>query len=478
IVVVVVGFGPLCLVALVLRYRSADTLERAQIRWFAYFATIATVSMFNGLVVPQPLADTLWGLSLLCLPVGIAAAVLRYRLFDIDVLIRRSTVLAMVVTVLTVVYLGVAGLAAAVIPDSGASAVIAAMVVAALFQPARSVIARRVETGLFGLRRDPAVALLSLGTRISGSLAPREVLQALAEGVREALGVREVAVELEDEGGVTSVIGRVDEAGVPTRVALVYEGHEIGALVVGARGAEPLDDRDKELLATLARNASPAAQAVRLSRALQVSRERAVSAREEERRRLRRELHDGIGPTLAGLVLRIDTALALTDRPNDARRELEEVKAQFRQAVSDVRDLAYELRPPALDDLGLLGALRQHLDAVAIGSGIDVDIEAPDLGELPAAVEVAAFRIASEAVRNVIRHSHATACSVRIVTGLSLTMLVTDDGDGVGDERPGVGIATMRERADELGGSFDIESSSGEGTTVRTVIPLVRLGQE
>jgi signal transduction histidine kinase len=218
-------------------------------------------------------------------------------------------------------------------------------------------------------------------------------------------------------------------------------------------------------------------EALRLSADLQTSRERLVTAREEERRRLRRDLHDGLGPQLASLAMKAEAARDLL-AADLARSEalLEDVIAQTQEAVTDVRRLVYGLRPPALDDLGLLGALRAQA-AHGYHDEPSVTIEVPDeLRPLPAAVEVATYRIVQEALTNATRHAQARRCVVRIVPDEGVNALrleVTDDGQGIPEDRSaGVGLSSMRERAEELGGSCKVETLPKGGTRVEAVLPL------
>jgi signal transduction histidine kinase len=217
-------------------------------------------------------------------------------------------------------------------------------------------------------------------------------------------------------------------------------------------------------------------EAKKLSADLQRSRERLVSAREEERRRLRRDLHDGLGPQLASLTMTAEAAkdLIQTD-PARAEDLLGGVMQRAQDAVSDVRRLVYELRPPALDALGLLAALRAHTDHQGEGS-TRVMVEAPGaLPPLPAAVEVAAYRIVMEALNNVARHAEARRCEVRLYLAEPgmLTLEVSDDGRGIEDDhKPGVGLSSMRERAEELGGSCAVASVPSGGTRVKARLPL------
>ena len=251
---------------------------------------------------------------------------------------------------------------------------------------------------------------------------------------------------------------------------------------------------DKRLLDDLARQAGAAAHSVRLTSDLRHSRERLVSAREEERRRLRRDLHDGLGPTLGGITLGLDAARSsLPAEWNDTRELLSELKSQTQEAVSDIRRLVHGLRPPALDDLGLLAAIRQEAakhgrvaqcsqgdpgSEMSRENGLIFSLEASDpLPPLPAAVEVAAYRVAQEAITNVSRHAEASSCRVGLsvdAAGGLLTLEVVDDGVGVPvDRQAGVGTSSMRERAEELGGSLAIEPIPEDGgTRVLARLPL------
>jgi signal transduction histidine kinase len=216
---------------------------------------------------------------------------------------------------------------------------------------------------------------------------------------------------------------------------------------------------------------------VRLTADLQRSRQRLVSAREEERRRLRRDLHDGLGPTLAALGLKLETARNRLRPDPQADALLADLAERTQAAVADIRRLVYALRPQALDELGLVGALRQVASgAPALRSGgRGVELEAPDrLPPLPAAVEVATYRIAQEALTNVVRHSYAQTCTIRLqLAGGGLRLSIDDDGTGLpADRRVGVGLTSMRERAEELGGTFGIEPRPGGGTCVQVLLPL------
>jgi signal transduction histidine kinase len=216
--------------------------------------------------------------------------------------------------------------------------------------------------------------------------------------------------------------------------------------------------------------------AVRLTSDLQHSRERLVATREEERRRLRRDSHDGLGAQLAGLNVQAGTLRRLIPRDPDTAEELVvELREELRGAIADIRRLVYDLRPPALDDLGLAEALRRLAERYGSkDESLSVLVEAPeDLPNLPAAVEVAIYRITQEALTNVVRHAWARTCVVRLVVNDDVTLEIVDDGVGIYAERSaGVGLSSMRERASELGGSCVVQPTREGGTRVLVRLPL------
>jgi signal transduction histidine kinase len=260
---------------------------------------------------------------------------------------------------------------------------------------------------------------------------------------------------------------------------LTFQRETVGRLLVGQRAPrDRLSQDDERLLANLARQVAPAAHAVALRQALDESRAGLVTAREEERRRLRRDLHDELGPTVAGLTLGLDTAAAMCAGRNELAQLLAGLKAESQRAVTDIRRISYGLRPPALDEAGLAGALRaevERLEWQAPGLSIALHIPDGDFAELPAAIEVAAYRIVTEAVTNVLRHACARYCDVRILTGHDLRLEVCDDGTGMPEGwRAGVGITAMRERVAELGGELTIAPRIPGGTRVYAWLPLGR----
>jgi signal transduction histidine kinase len=274
------------------------------------------------------------------------------------------------------------------------------------------------------------------------------------------------------------------ESGLPAQhrltLPLLHRGEQVGMLLVGYDDRHRLSPADRSLLVDLSRQAGGAIRAVQLTRSLQQgaaqlqqAREQLVLTREEERRRLRRDLHDGLAPTLAAAGLTAATAADLAERdPGRAGALIGSVQDTLQTAVGDIRAMVDELRPPALDELGLVQALRER--ATELGQGMTVEVLAPDgLPELPAAVEVAAYRICQEALMNVLKHSGARTARVTLGTAGGLTLVVEDDGVGI-DDRPtrGVGLTSMRERAAELGGDCTVDETPGGGTRVSVRFPL------
>jgi signal transduction histidine kinase len=270
-------------------------------------------------------------------------------------------------------------------------------------------------------------------------------------------------------------------------IPLTYGEDDLGVLIVGLRyGESRLAAADERVLALLAAPIAVALHATGLAAELSRSREQTISAREEERRRLRRDLHDGLGPVLTGVVLNAEAALRLirTD-PGRSESLLGDLRDQTTGALEDIRRLVYELRPPALDSLGLLGALQEYamvLARRADGAPLRVTVEADTpLGDLPAAAEVAAYRIVTEALTNVTRHSTAEAAVVALaVRDGELHAAVHDDGVNAGTGiTPGVGLTSIRERAAELGGRCTIRlDRTGGRIDVWLPVPAVRAPAE
>ena len=430
-----------------------------------------------------PEAFTLIAINGMVLVVGavacLAVALLRDELFDVELVLNRALVYGLLSIVVVACYILIVGYLSLLFQGSGNLwvSLVATGVVAALFQPLRARVQRLVNQLLYGQRAEPYAVLAELGGRLATSLAPDAVLPAIVEAVADALRLPYVAIALRqgDDETIAAAQGQAPTGVSLTTFPLIYQGAEVGWLRVAPRAGESeMSADDRRLLAALAHQAGVAVHAVQLTNDLRRSREQLVSAREEERRRLRRDLHDGLGPALASQALTVDTVELLLSRdPAAAAALLREVKAQSQAAITEIRRVIYGLRPPALDDLGLVGALREQANRLVL-SRAEIRIEAPEpLLPLPAAVEVAAYHIAQEALANVARHASARHCTVVLAVSDVLTLTVTDDGMGIPAARTaGVGLSSMRERTAELGGTLALETAMGGGTTVRATLPL------
>ena len=500
--------GLAALFSLILRLRRARGDKRQQLKWFLYAAVPAAVGLSPVLlfsyycsctgsvtiflftltdevareVLKYSLYVTVFGL--LVLPVFTYIAILRYRLYDIDLVINRTFVYGALTTSVVGIYVFIVGYLGALFRTTGDDlfiSLLATGLVAVLFQPLRERLQRGVNRLMYGERDDPYAVVSRLGERLEATLAPEDVLLTIVVTIREALKLPYAAIALPRDGNGFEVVATSGEGppADPLVLPLSYGGESVGELLLALRApGESFSASDRRLLDGLARHAGVAVHGVRVMADLRRSRERLVLAREEERRRLRRDLHDELAPTLAALGLSTATVgeLIPTD-PKGAAFANEKLQAAIRATVGDIRRLAYDLRPPALDELGLIEAIRERVSSYGVGDeGFRAPVEAPDeLPPLPAAVEVAAYRIVQEALMNVSRHARASACTVRLdcTDGRALTIEVTDDGVGLPDTpEGGVGLHSMRERAAELGGECEIVRSWPSGTRVFARLPL------
>jgi signal transduction histidine kinase len=332
---------------------------------------------------------------------------------------------------------------------------------------------------MYGERDDPYMVLSRLSQQLKITLAPTAILPNIAETVAQTLKLPYVALALTrgDRLAIAAAHGRL--VGDPVQLPLVYQAETVGQMLVAPRApGEAFTLAERRLLEEIAVQAGVAAHAVRLTADLQRSRERLVAAREEERRRLRRDLHDGLGPQLASLTLTLAAARELLRHDVEASdRLLGELAIHTQSAISDIRRVVYDLRPPALDDLGLILALREQAASYS-HAGLQITIDAPErLPPLPAAVEVAAYRIVQEALTNVVRHARAHSCAVQLALCDALDVEIKDDGGGLpSGVRAGVGLTSMRERTAELGGTCEINSAPGAGTRIHARLPLPQEG--
>lgn len=410
------------------------------------------------------------------IPLSIGIAILKYRLWDADPIINRTLVYGTLSAIVVLVYVLIVGYLGAAFRTGGnlPISLIATSIVAVMFAPLRNRLQLAVNRLMYGRRDEPYAVLSHLGERLESALAPEAALEAVVESVTHALRLPHAAISLERDGDFATAAESGTPVGEPVILPLTHHAEVVGRMIVSPRSpGEGFSTADERLLEDLARQAGAAAHAARLTNDLKRSRERLVATREEERRRLRRDLHDGLGPRLATLSLKHDAATNLLARdPDSVGKLLAELKNETGEAIADVRRVVNGLRPPDLDQLGLVRALTEWTHCRP--GDAKISLETPEvLPPLPAAVEVAAYRIVQESLTNVARHSGARNCTVRLATEeTNLLVEVTDDGRGIEEKKgSGVGLSSMRERAEELGGSFEVDSTAG-GTYVYALLPL------
>jgi signal transduction histidine kinase len=462
------------LVAFVVRFRRTRGEARAQLRWILVSLGLAVVFALGAFAWDvSPFFQIFPAASLLALPAGITIAVLKYRLYDLDVVVNRAAVYLVLTLAVVGAYVLAVGLVGSYVSRRGDFVVslVVTGLVAICFQPLRERVQRVVNRLMYGERDDPYVAIAGLSRTLASSLQVDDVLPAAVETLGRTLALEYVGVSADPGGEELAAYGTSSR---DARVyPLVHQGVAVGELRVAPRPGERLRPRDDRLVADLAPQVAGAVHAVALAHELESARARLVRLREEERRRIRRDLHDGLGPALAGLTFTIDAARNLAGSDLERADELLVSAAEQAQSlIVDVRRLIYGLRPPTLDELGLVASLRSLTSRDGAGTA-RIDVDAPEsLPPLDAAVEVATYRIVQEAVTNVARHAHARRCTVRLaLEPAALVLDVADDGRGFSDRRAGVGLQTMRERALELGGTCEISSTPGLGTTVSVRLP-------
>src|SRR5829696_4701644 len=384
--------------AVVVRFRRSRGVERQQMKWFLY--AIAPLLLFPALdFLPGIIGSLMFGWVLIALPTAIGISVLSYRFYDIYIVINRTLVYGKLTAGVVGVYGFVVGYLGVVFRTGGnlGISLVATGIVAVLFAPLRDRVQRAANRLMYGERDEPYAVVSRLGERLESTLAPDAVLPAIATTVREALKLPYAAVAL-SRGDSSEVAASSGEPPADLlRLPLSYQGETVGELLLAPRApGEEFSTADRRLLGDLAHHAGVAVHGVRVMDDLRRSRERLVLAREEERRRLRRDLHDELAPTLAALGLGAATVgeYIPTD-PKEAPFANEKLRVAIRATVGDVRRLVYDLRPPALDELGMVEAMRQRASRLGVGDeGFLATVEAPDeLPPLPAAVEVAAYRI-------------------------------------------------------------------------------------
>ncbi len=452
------------------RYENSDEDDRLAILWLSLAVVTATLIAGHALFLTTEIASgIITAVVFATLGPAMAVGVGRPRVVDVRALIVQVLVLLVVVMVYIAIFVGAgrpAGDLGQPDPSTGVLALVGAAA-AISFHPLRVMLRGVIDQLLFGDRPDP----LDAAARVVGRVGDDPVLALRA--IREALVLPYASLTA---GGVELAASGTAVTHV-RRLSLQLGDDEVGEIVVGLRpGDLTLSAGDERVLRIVAPLLAQTLRARTLAADLQTSRGQAIAAIEEERRRLRRDLHDGLGPTLSGIAFTADAARnTLRDEPESADELLRRLRAEAVNAVGEIRRLVYDMRPPALDELGLVPALRQRAASMRTedGRAMRVSVEAPEaLPELPAAVEAAAYRIATEALTNSARHSGSDEAALRIgMDAGSLSVAVRDGGRNGQTWTPGVGLASMRERAAEVGGTVSVDAGT-DGATVHALLPL------
>ncbi|HEV2778679.1 MAG TPA: histidine kinase [Actinophytocola sp.] len=471
---------------LVLRWWRASGVRRRQLAIvlvvFAFGAAQAILRDVLPGQLPLVLERGLEVLAFSLFPLAIAVAITRDRLFDLDLAVRRGIVGVAMVGTLLACYVGAFAVLAVVLPENlvPGSVLAVALSGAAIF-PLAAFLIEWVRRITWGRKIDIVELVTGLGLRMRNQLDATEVPGAVCEEIVSAMRLRMARLELQTQDGtrVLAQVGDGDDGLAPVAYELWHRGEQVGRLVVRPpQGRSHLDETISQALASLADQVAPVVAALRLDEELLRSREQLVTAREEERLRLSRELHDNVGPTLAGIRLQIEAARGALPADFAGAELMDRAVTGIQGALQTLRRVVHDLRPLELETLGLPGALRE-LAVFLSGPTLRVETAlSGDVSVLSKQVEVAAYRIVAEALTNVVRHAQATHAEVSLeLAAEHLVVQVRDDGVGVppGATGHGMGMRFMAQRAREIAGEFSY-SSDGNGTAIRAVLPLLGAG--
>ncbi|TMV53089.1 sensor histidine kinase [Paenibacillus mesophilus] len=493
--------------------KSSSPAERQQTKWVVYGVSIGFIGFsgmsflfdpkfHDGTAITYVYLNALLNLALTAIPVTLTLAVLRRRLWDIDPLVNRTLVYAALSVSVVLLY------TAAVLylgrlfrtGDSFIVSLLATAVVAVAFAPLKEWLQRHINRLMKGRHDDPYAVLIELGNHLIRPLPPDAMLDAVVRTVKTALRLPYTGISIGVGSHDTMVASDGEPADDPHTFPIIHRGEQVGTLYLASRSpGEAFSSEDGKLLDVLLRQAGPIVENVNMTlgmkllvQDLQESREKLILAREEERRQIRNNLHDDLAPRLAALALNAATAQKYVEKqPAAAIEMLAELRQVIRSTVEEIRTLVHELRPPALDELGLAGAIEAkiaELNKPALALAGDPAADAlfirfhtpTPLPAVPAAVEVAVYRIVTESLANVIKHAKATSCTVQLDISPSkeLVIDITDNGGGIhtrtkaSGDKGGIGLTSIRERAAELGGQCTIERMEKGGTRVSAIIPL------
>jgi signal transduction histidine kinase len=489
--VILVSFG-----APVVRYRNATGDERLQLKWFVFSASVVAVcfSLSFTLSAPTgsiPILDVLSSLALIGLWVSIAVAVLKYRLYDIDVVIGRALVFALLAAFITVVYVALVVGVGTLVGKNGSAflSALAAAIVALAFQPVRRWARKLANRVVYGKRATPYEVLSGFTARASETYSTQDVLPRLVRVLAEGIGAQEARVwlcvgsELRSAAswpvnGIVSPIPRPAGQDLPSfpgpeRAFPVRLGDQLlGAITVTTPASDPLGEDRAGLVEDVAAQTALVLQNVRLIEELRESRRRIVAAQDARAKALERNIHDGAQQQLVALAVKQRLAENLVERdPEQAKAMLADIQRETQDALENLRDLARGIYPPLLADQGLFAAL----EGQARKAAVPVTVEADGIGRYPQDVEAAVYFSCLEALQNIAKYARATHAEIRLSTADGqLRFEVTDHGVGFDTTATsyGTGLQGMADRLDAAGGSLEVRSAPGEGTTIVGRVPI------
>jgi signal transduction histidine kinase len=475
----------LSIAACIVRFRRSRGDERQQMRWLAlvallggaFFLTLLVSSLFDP-TGNNPVTNSMWVLLMLTISLGLPAAVgiavLRYRLYDIDVVIKKTLValvLALILAVIGVAAFAIAGQVALWegTPKSVSAAI--GLALGVLLLPLLRLARRIADRLVYGSRATPYEVLASFSSRVGETYSSDDVLPRMAQilqagtGAASARVLVRVGADLRESARVGELEG--DEHLEP----IVFQGEDIGALAVTFPANDPMDQPCEQLIAHLASQAGPVVRNVRLIEELRASRQRLVAAQDEERRKLERNIHDGVQQQLVALNVQLGLLGKVIARDAEKAGAMTgELQSRATEALEDLRDLARGIYPPLLADKGLGAAL----EAQARKAAVPTVVEAQGVGRYDRAVESAVYFCSLEALNNIAKYAGANTATVRLAqTDGHLTFTVSDDGDGFDTSITsyGTGLQGMADRLDAIGGELHVASELGRGTTVSGTVP-------
>jgi two-component system NarL family sensor kinase len=458
--------------------RRARGDEWYQLQWLLLGGAVAVAPTLIDLVIANAeLPQVVRSLTFLAIPASMVLAMAHHHLYDVDLVVSRTVTGVAIVAAIAIVYVGVVWALAALLGEEAlrGPAVVAAVVVAVTLAPLARV-ARRAVRRVTGRSSDARPLVARLGAQLEQTAADDDLLAELAASVATELRLQRVTIVLDgagtdcDDGSGDAVPGDEGSMTIP----LVHRGTRIGTMTLIPRRGERLGRWERRTAAELSRLVAVAALAIRLGDELEASKRDLERSHDDERRRVRRDLHDGLGPTLASLRLKLGLLQRQVDPP--AASALEQLKADVSDAVREVRRIVDGLQPSTVEDLGFVPAVRLLVDDVnraGSGAGPAIVLTADDdVDELPAALAGAAYRVVGEALANVVRHSRARRCEVSIRRNGALDLRISDDGVGFDPELvAGTGLRSIRTRVEELGGQTEVTARPGAGTTLVVKLP-------